>query len=257
VTIDILELPGAPESVDGSAAQPPRITVLQNGPDVPLGLLASQIGHDVRVVRLDRGEAVPALSAVGSGLVVLGGPMSAYDDDVAPWLPALRELLVGAARAGVPTLAVCLGAQLLAVAAGGAVQVAAPPGREAGVIAVQWRDAAATDPVLGPVVAAAASGTTHAVSMHADAVYELPADAVWLGWSHQYPYQAFRIGSALGVQFHPEAGKSITLDWARHLDDVDSRAVDEQMNAHAAELAHLVITLGGAFAAQVDAYAVR
>ncbi|PZR54382.1 type 1 glutamine amidotransferase [Xylanimonas oleitrophica] len=232
------------------------MTVLQHSPDVPLGLLASSLGGGVRVVRLDRGEPVPALDAVGAGLVVLGGPMTAYDDEVAPWLPATRDLLAAAARGGVPTLAICLGAQLLAVAGGGAVQVAAPPGREAGVIEVHWRDAARTDPVLGAVVAEL-PGPAHAVSMHADAVCDLPSDAVWLGWSHTYPYQAFRLGSALGIQFHPEAGKSIALGWAREHDDVDSAAVDAQMNAHAAELARLVITLGGAFAAQVDAYAAR
>ncbi|QAY69153.1 type 1 glutamine amidotransferase [Xylanimonas protaetiae] len=234
----------------------PRITVLQNSPDVPLGLLGAVLGDAVRIVRLDLGETVPALGAVGAGLVVLGGQMSAYDDVVAPWLPAVRALLVEAAGAGVPTLGICLGAQLLAVAHGGSVVVGAPPGREAGVIDVRWRDAAAADPVLG-AVAAAAGGSTRAVSMHADAVAELPAGAQWLGWSQQYPYQAFRIGSALGVQFHPEAGKSITLGWARHHDDVDAAAVDAAMTRDAASLAHLVIAVGRAFAAQVDAYAAR
>jgi GMP synthase (glutamine-hydrolysing) len=250
------ELSGA-FTLTGADPERPRITVLQNSADVPLGLLGAMLGSGVRVVRLDLGEAVPAVDAVGAGLIVLGGQMSAYDDAAAPWLPAVRALLVDATAAQLPTLGICLGAQLLAVAHGGAVVVGAPPGREAGVIDVLWRDDAAADPVLGPVVAAASDGVTRAVSMHADAVSTLPADARWLGWSRQYPYQAFRIGSALGVQFHPEAGKSIALDWARHHDDVDSAALDAALTEHAAELAHLVITLGHAFAAQVDAHAAR
>jgi GMP synthase (glutamine-hydrolysing) len=246
------ELSGEVPAVADPDLELPRITVLQNSADVPLGLLGATLGDGVRVVRLDLGEPVPAVDALGGGLIVLGGQMSVRDDVAAPWLPALRTLLTEVVRDGVPTLGICLGAQLLAAANGGTVVVGAPPGREAGVIEVQWRDAAADDPMLGPVVAAS-SGVTRAVSMHADAVVDLPADARWLGWSRQYPYQAYRIGSALGVQFHPEAGKSIALDWARHHDDVDAAALDAAMNRHAAELAHLVIELGRAFAAQVDA----
>ncbi|GAB2467752.1 type 1 glutamine amidotransferase [Xylanimonas ulmi] len=257
MTVESAELTRDASPQEGERARPPRLTVLQHSADVPLGLLGSVLGDGVRVVRLDRGEPVPAPDAVGSGLVVLGGQMSAYDDAAAPWLPATRALIADAVRADVPILGICLGAQLLAVACGGAVVVGAPPGREAGVIEVRWRDAAATDPVLGAVVATAADGVTRAVSMHADAVSDLPAGATWLGWSHQYPYQAFRVGSALGVQFHPEAGKSIALGWARAHDDVDAAQVDAQLNASAAELAGLVITLGRAFAAQVDAHASR
>ena len=257
MTVETVELPGQVVSETDTAPELPRITVLQNSASAPLGLLGPALGECVRIVRLDQGEPVPARSEVGAGLVVLGGPMSAYDDEAAPWLPATRSLLAAAVRDGVPTLGICLGAQLLAVAGGGTVSVAAPPGREAGVVSVHWRDAAASDPVLGPVAAAANGGPTRAVSMHADAVSELPADAVWLGWSHQYPYQAFRLGSALGLQFHPEAGKSITLGWARGYDDVDAATVDAQMNACGAELAHLVLTLGRAFAEQVDAHAAR
>ncbi|WP_425956023.1 type 1 glutamine amidotransferase [Xylanimonas sp. McL0601] len=257
MTVESVELPGGLAPAVDTAPEVPRITVLQHSSDVPLGLLGPALGDAVRVVRLDLGEPVPAAGEVGSGLVVLGGHMSAYDDAVAPWLPATRALLADAVRDGVPTLGVCLGAQLLAVATGGTVAVAAPPGREAGVVSVHWRAGAASDPVLGPVVAAARDGVTRAVSMHADAVCELPPGAAWLGWSHQYPYQAFRLGSALGVQFHPEAGKSIALDWARKCPDVDAAEVDAAMNACGADLAHLVLALGRAFAAQVDAYAAR
>lgn len=253
-TLDRALAPAGPGAA-AEAAERPRITVLQNSPDVPLGLFVPLLGDGVRTVRLDLGEPVPALDAVGDGLVVLGGQMSAYDDAAAPWLPAVRGLLADAARSDVPTLGICLGAQLLAVAGGGAVQVAAPPGREAGVVQIRWRDAARDDALLGAVAGAAAS--TRALSMHADAICELPADAVWLGWSTTYPYQAFRWGSAVGLQFHPEAGKSIALDWARQHDDVDAAALDEEMNEHAAELAQLAITLAGAFSAQVSARAAR
>ena len=58
-----------------------------------------------------------SLSGAGyDALLVLGGAMGAADDDVAPWLPAVRALLAEAVRTELPTLGVCLGGQLLALA---------------------------------------------------------------------------------------------------------------------------------------------
>lgn len=248
--LDVAGLPTEP-------GPPPRITVLQQSADAPLDLLGAALGDDVRLVRLFRGEPVPAPESVGSGLVVLGGPMNAYDDAAAPWLPATRALIAAAVAADVPTLAVCLGAQLLAASTGGAVAVAPPPGLEAGVIDVQWRQGATSDPVLGAVASAALVAGTRAVSFHSDAVSELPPGATWLGYSQQYPYQAFRVGSALGVQFHPEVTRSTTLGWARSSGEVDLAALDATLTEAGPEVAPLAIAVGRAFAAQVDAYAWR
>ncbi len=98
-----------------------RLTVVENSPDVTLDAYADLLDAELRVVRAHEGEPVPVadrLDELGDGLVVLGGHVSAYDDARAPWLPALRETLVAAATQGVPTLGICLGAQLLAVAGG-------------------------------------------------------------------------------------------------------------------------------------------
>nr|WP_171784006.1 type 1 glutamine amidotransferase [Isoptericola halotolerans] len=239
-----------------------RVTVLQHGSDVPLDRFARPLAG-ARVVRLFAGEPVPRLEECGDALVVLGGQMNAYADAEAPWLPAVRSLLAHAVGAGLPTLGICLGAQLLAVAGGGAVQVAAPPGREAGVVDVHWRAAALHDPVLGPLVrAAGATGddgverlgcVTPVVSMHSDAVIELPAGAQWLAWSDTYPYQAFRWGSALGVQFHPEASPSLAVRWALGETDVDTATVHAQVTAHDAGLARTADLLAAAFLEQARA----
>ncbi|WP_407320590.1 type 1 glutamine amidotransferase [Isoptericola halotolerans] len=240
----------------------PRVTVLQHGSDVPLDRFARRF-HDARVVRLFAGDPVPALDECGDALVVLGGRMHAYADDEAPWLPAVRSLLAGAVGAGLPTLGICLGAQLLAVAGGGAVQVAAPPGREAGVVDVHWRAPALHDPVLGPLVRDAGAAcdddverpgcVTPVVSMHSDAVIELPAGAEWLAWSDTYPYQAFRWGSALGVQFHPEASPSLAVRWALGETDVDTAVVHTQVTAHDDGLARAGDLLAAAFLDQARA----
>lgn len=218
--------------LDGpEAGATPRVTVVQSSPDVGLDRFAEWLtGIDVRLVRADLGDPLPGPTEVGDGLVVLGGQMSARDDDGSPWLRPLRDLLAVVSATDVPALGICLGAQLLAVARGGRVEVAAPPGREAGVIDVRWRPEASTDALVAPLVElAGAARTSPQPSMHADAVVDLPRGAVWLAASATYPFQAFRIGSAWGVQFHPEAGVELLRTWADGHDDVDTEAVVAQM----------------------------
>jgi len=100
------------------------VVVIEHEPSCPLDLFESWLdGVAVDVIRPYAGAAVPP--SADDGVIVLGGHMSAYDDDLAPWLPAVRDLLATSVADGVPTLGICLGAQLLAVACGGTVEVAA------------------------------------------------------------------------------------------------------------------------------------
>ncbi|WP_448059095.1 type 1 glutamine amidotransferase [Cellulomonas hominis] len=232
------------------------VTVVQNGPDVPLDRFVGWLdGIDLRLVRAWAGEQVPAgPEEVGDGLIVLGGQMSAVDDVVAPWLPATRALLAACARSDVPTLGICLGAQLLAVACGGRLQVAAPPGPEAGIIDVHWRPEAVGDPVVGGLLDLATDEDRRSnpmPSMHADAVVDLPRGAVWLGSSTMYPYQAFRVGSAWGLQFHPEASPELLAAWADLHDELDTDAVRAEYLRRADEVATAGRTVAESFAALV------
>src|SRR5881398_3580159 len=100
-----------------------RALIVQHAAHEGLGWLQEWLpahGVDVHPIHPYLGHRVPP-SVEGDALVVLGGPMAAGDDEVAPWLAATRGLLGNAVDDGVPTLGICLGAQLLAVAAGGAV----------------------------------------------------------------------------------------------------------------------------------------
>lgn len=230
------------------------LTVIEHLPSCPLDRFAAWLAAadgdqavpvTLRVVRAWAGEPVPTgATEVGDGLIVLGGQGNAYDDAGSPWLPATRDLLADAARTGLPTLALCLGAQLLAVATGGRVQVDAPPGREAGIIDVHPRPDAAHDPLLGRLAADVpadhplAGGVLLAMpSMHADAVVDLPRGAVWLASSRLYPYQAFRVGEAAwGLQFHPEVSSETFAQWADLHDDVDTTVVLAEFQARAAEV---------------------
>ncbi|SEE93455.1 type 1 glutamine amidotransferase [Ruania alba] len=227
----------------------PVVTVVQHQDAVPLGRLADTLpGLRVQIVRPDAGDDLPAAADL-EALIVLGGTMAATDSDTHPWLPAVRDLLADAVDQDVPTLAICLGAQLLALAGGGQVAVAAPSGPERGVVEVRMRPDAAQDPVLGPVMDALGRDVP-APSMHHDAVTVLPKSATWLASSLRYPFQAFRLRNALGVQFHPEADEDIMRQWARS-EELDADELAAGYAQHGEALAMLAKELGASFAAQV------
>jgi GMP synthase-like glutamine amidotransferase len=158
---------------------------------------------------MDLGDPLPDLQEL-DGLVVMGGPMGALDDHEHPHLPAERELLAAAVAAELPVLGVCLGAQLLAAAAG--AKVYHGPVLEVGLGTVDLTDAGRADPVLGP-----AGPRLDVLHWHQD-TFELPDDAVHLASSDIYPHQAFRLGEqAYGLQFHLELDATLLHDLTPHL----------------------------------------
>src|SRR3954454_7897694 len=118
-----------------------RALIVQHTPSEGLGWLQEWLpdaGVHVHPIHPYLGHRVPP-SVEGDALIVLGGPMGCMDDDVASWLPSVRTLLRTAVDDGVPTLGICLGAQLLAGATGGYVERGAL-GPELGVGSVTVAD---------------------------------------------------------------------------------------------------------------------
>ncbi|HWB66474.1 MAG TPA: type 1 glutamine amidotransferase [Mycobacteriales bacterium] len=189
--------------------------MIQHTPGEEPGWLADWLparGLTLDVAHPYRDGVVPPL-ADAAALIVLGGPMGAYDDEAAPWLSEVRSRMREAVTAGLPTLGICLGAQLLAVALGGVVERGAA-GPELGLGEVDVPDGDALLP----------AGVLPVVQWHYDTVTELPTDAVLLASSVAYPVQAFRIGEcAWGLQFHVEAGPEMVKAWAAE-DGVDGVA---------------------------------
>lgn len=229
-----------------------RVVVIEHEPGCPLDRFAGWLtGVTAEVVRPYAGDGVP--DQVRHGLIVLGGQMSAYDDTTAPWLPAVRRLLARSVGEGVPTLGICLGAQLLAAACGGRVDVAAAPGRESGVVDVRWRPEAAFDPLV-----AGLADPFPGPSMHADAVAALPPGSTWLASSAMYPHQVFRVGvAAWGVQFHPEVSLTTFESWAGEHPEVDPPAVTAEFARRDAEVAAAGRRLAQRFAGLVTAAEVQ
>ena len=165
-------------------------------------------GLELEVVAPWQGQQLPADLQGYDALVVMGGPQQAYDDSSAPWLRATKELLRDAVATPVPTLAICLGAQLLAEACGGRVEKGAD-GVEAGARLVAKRDVAWEDELFRDV-----PFTPTVVQWHEDAIVDLPPGAVLLASSSRYAHQAFRLGPcAWGRQFHIETPPEMVRRW--------------------------------------------
>ena len=212
-----------------TAAPDRPILVIENDLDAPAAMVGRwlrEAGAELEVCTPEIGQPVPADLTGYSALVVLGGAMNAYDDEAARWLPQVRRLLSEAVRTELPTLGICLGAQLLAVAAGGRVSEAETP--EYGSQLVAKRQAAANDPLFRELPI-----TPDVLQWHVDEVSELPPGAVLLASSPVCEVQAFRVGRlAWGTQFHIETTPEIVAEWARHdaelLDEYDLPAILER-----------------------------
>lgn len=213
-----------------------RILVIQHEAMCPPGWVGewlSEAGVELDVRRPYRGDVLPELLDDHAGLVVLGGSMGANDDADHHWLGPAKALVRHAAATGVPTLGICLGHQLCAVALGGVV-VRNPNGQQVGVLDVGWTAEAAGDPLLGPLAGPAA----RAVQWNNDIVAEAPAGAVVLARTPRGEIQSARFADTVwGVQWHPEAGEEICRGWAEHdRDEAAERGVDlEAYVAHVAE----------------------
>ena len=147
-------------------------------------------------------------------LIILGGPISAYQDDVYPFLREELGILEQRLEAGRPTMGICLGAQLLARAAG--ARVFPGSAKEIGFAPISLTNAGRASCLAGfakePI-------TLH---WHGDE-FDLPEGAERLAFTEACRNQAFSIGAnVIGFQFHPEAS---------------AKNIEKWLIGHAAELA--------------------
>jgi GMP synthase (glutamine-hydrolysing) len=132
--------------------------------------------------------------------------MDADELDAYPHLEPTMALLRDAAARDAPTLGICLGAQLAANALGGRAYPGSA-GEEVGWTKVELTAAGRADPVLGALAEPA-----EVFEWHHD-ILEPPPGAVQLARGALYEQQAFRLGSVVGVQFHPEVDAPLLAGW--------------------------------------------
>jgi GMP synthase-like glutamine amidotransferase len=171
-------------------------------PPYKIGEALRSAGVDLDHRRIFAGDDVPSDCTGYSGVVVMGGPMSAHLDDGFPSRLAEISALESALSLEIPTLGVCLGAQLLAIASGADVYPGTS-GAEIGWAPIELSDAAADDRLLHGL-----PSTLNVLHWHGD-TFDIPDGAVHLASSARYPNQGFRSGhAAWGLQFHLEVDQT-------------------------------------------------
>ena len=194
-----------------------RLLVIQHlereGPCLFLGL-AKERGLEVNVIRVDLGESLP-LPEKGDGLLILGGPMGVADlaNPAFPWLKDEVQIIKYALEHQNPLIGVCLGAQLLSHAAGGAVEVLlggtpACPLPEVGWAPIETAVDADDEPLLTNL-----TQPLDVLHWHGDRII-LPNNAKILASSARCREQLFRVGRcAYGLQFHVEVEENEVIQW--------------------------------------------
>jgi GMP synthase (glutamine-hydrolysing) len=149
-------------------------------------------------------------------LVILGGPIGAYDEAHYPCVLEELRLLEARLTADLPTLGICLGSQLMARALG--AKVYPGPYKELGWAPLQLTEAGRRSPL-----ALLAGDQTAVLHWHGD-TFDLPQGATHLASTPLYANQAFSWGQgSLALQFHPEVTlKNLERWWIGHACEIGS-----------------------------------
>ncbi len=180
-----------------------------------------------------------------AGLIILGGPMSANEDAVYPYLKPLMELVRRFHEGERPVLGVCLGAQIIARVIGG--DVTAMGRLESGFVELTRTAEGGEDPIFSVL------GKSFTVFENHFEAISLPVGATNLVTGGACAVQAFRYGEkTYGLQFHMEVTVDIVREWMRHfgatlyvaeprlLDTLESDFTRYQENQKA--IAHTIIS---------------
>jgi GMP synthase-like glutamine amidotransferase len=134
-------------------------------------------------------------------LFLMGGPMGVYEANKYPFIKREIELVRRGYKEGKKIFGICLGSQIIAEALGGKV-IKGPFGQEVGVQEVklvdEFMELFKSDKIL-------------VFQLHGD-TFSLPSNAKLLAYNEKY-FQAFRVGKAIGIQFHIEVDSQMVKEW--------------------------------------------
>jgi GMP synthase-like glutamine amidotransferase len=186
----------------------PRVLFLQNCPEEGFGRYATRLheqglGHDI--VQAYEEESVPRPDRYGA-IIVGGTPISVNEIQRHDFLLAEEHYLKKALDLGKAVLGICFGAQLLARLLGATVRK--NPVMEIGAYPVHLTAAGRSDPLF--------QGFPKAMPVfhwHGD-TFDIPPWGLRLATGQDCANQAFRMGSAVGLQFHLEVTAEEAGSWA-------------------------------------------
>ena len=93
-----------------------KVRVLQHVPFEGIGSIASWLSARNATTRYTRFYESPSLPKTNKMdlLIIMGGSMGVDDELTLPWLKSEKQLIREVIERGVPTIGICLGAQLIA-----------------------------------------------------------------------------------------------------------------------------------------------
>ena len=189
----------------------PNLLVIRHEPCSSIGMLETAVksAHvPLRYLDISQGEMLSEPLSHYSHIVILGGAISAYEDDRYPFLKAEFKLLETAIAQGIPLLGICLGSQILARVLGANVY-RGELGREAG-----WCDLRLTERGQQDVLFQGFPNQFKVFESHQD-TFDLPPQCVHLAASDRYPNQSFCYNNTVwAIQFHLEMDEHALLDCA-------------------------------------------
>jgi len=194
-----------------------RVLVLQHldieGPGL-FEQFAEERDLKIKIIRLDNKNALPQTKK-GDLILIMGGPMGVKDigGERYPWLKLERDFIKIELENERPIIGVCLGAQLLANAAGGDVEILKCGSPPKALPEIGWSqifiDKSNKD------FKALFEDPFHVLHWHGDRIL-LPNKAVLIASSQRCKEQFFRIGDfAFGLQFHIETTGAMIDKWIK------------------------------------------
>ncbi len=188
-----------------------RLLVLQHVEIEGSGLfeqIAKERDLKIEIIRLDKNDNLPQTKE-GDLILIMGGPMGVKDigSERYPWLKLERDFVKRELENKRPIIGVCLGAQLLASAAGGDVEILKYGSPPKALPEIGWSQLFINK--SNHELKELFEEPFHVLHWHGDRIL-LPNKAVLIASSVRCKEQFFRIGEfAYGLQFHIEATESM------------------------------------------------
>lgn len=154
------------------------------------------------LVAIDQSQSLPEGVLDYSGVVLMGGPMSANDD--LPWMPSVLHLIQAAHAGGIPLLGHCLGGQLISKAFGAEITKNVVKEIGWGQVNVSQDDIAKA--WFGAIE------TFNAFHWHGE-TFDLPAGATLILSNAFCQHQAYVLGKHLVMQTHVEVLPEMVISW--------------------------------------------